>query len=978
MKTAILEVVMTDPQGEVITVNYATENATATAGVDYVAKSGVLTFAPGETSKTITISINDPRKVEIPEPGKTFRVHLTTVRGNAILGTPTLCTVTIKTKEGEIVTGDDGPIILRGLITNSYHNELGRGGYFHQYSGTSEGQSVGILGSLLAHELLTGGTDEEKTASAHYLKIGQDMLDAIGNGSPTGAMLRQPVPSNPDTLCMLHWLFAARGPVNYQAINYSFTSPKAGSKLIIPAAQHGADVFQVWKIFPKNSYLLYNSPFSPTYDNDNPTIDTSVVIPPNGWTRDAQNNVSITVPAGADPSVAEWHVIYAYQNAGILPQGRAYEAYPCWTPIPDGYAACAPDTFRWFDYALTKAAVLDKRAGKATEHIQLRDACRRTALKGQDLTDLREIFKPMPQFDAIPSSGEPSGVFCYSNHEAAELPTPTQIAEGAGAEWSGYNFWSRVGGSGGGVTAGEYVWTPTNMLEAAPSGKNKFVGALKCTVPAGYGQVQIGRGVNDTWRAKTDYQEPDQFMFVALSISKKPLIGEAIYVYVSSTKFYDGETRWYADITDYADLIPSANPTEPVYLLIPRSDFKRKDGDNSVLQPGQRFENFGVSIEMTGPYTLQLLALRIIGGATAQAVMDDLPRAVKGSVMPFFPGAMPFATNADVVKQQFVGWNGSPFHGYQQPDFWSHLEAEANVIHPLLNPAEDLPVPNRTTGVLEYPILAKTAGGVNKTRAAMLMEQQLYFLQRAQEQYVADGGVEGYYAHTFVLNTPARISLGDPVPHTWVYVNDDPNTKWTGYLTRVVEALGRLVYETRDNTAYDTARAMAQSQVLKTLKAIDTIWPNLNGKDYYDDTTKTTYKVYGMPTDFPDPKLSGPLTQYEEPHTVALVLRGCAWLKASGKVTGDDLALTDALAKRCYDYLVLRWHTAVDEFRYTWANFNKAKDDKGEYYGFWIFEIICTLVYMLQTPGSVAAGIDTAVMRDWVTKHSLWIKANTK
>jgi hypothetical protein len=57
-----------------VTVSYATEAGSATAGSDYQAASGTVTFAPGETSKTITVLVNGDR---LPEPNETFHVRLT-------------------------------------------------------------------------------------------------------------------------------------------------------------------------------------------------------------------------------------------------------------------------------------------------------------------------------------------------------------------------------------------------------------------------------------------------------------------------------------------------------------------------------------------------------------------------------------------------------------------------------------------------------------------------------------------------------------------------------------------------------------------------------------------------------------------------------------------------------------------------------------------------------------------------------------
>jgi ELWxxDGT repeat protein len=50
-----------------VTVAYATANGSASAGSDYQAASGSVTFAPGETSKSITVQVNGDRRGEADE-----------------------------------------------------------------------------------------------------------------------------------------------------------------------------------------------------------------------------------------------------------------------------------------------------------------------------------------------------------------------------------------------------------------------------------------------------------------------------------------------------------------------------------------------------------------------------------------------------------------------------------------------------------------------------------------------------------------------------------------------------------------------------------------------------------------------------------------------------------------------------------------------------------------------------------------------
>ncbi len=74
------------------TVDFATSNLTATAGVDYTATNGTLAFAQGEMAKTLTVPILYD---EVPEADKQFKVTLSNPAGGAVLGPFATATVTI-------------------------------------------------------------------------------------------------------------------------------------------------------------------------------------------------------------------------------------------------------------------------------------------------------------------------------------------------------------------------------------------------------------------------------------------------------------------------------------------------------------------------------------------------------------------------------------------------------------------------------------------------------------------------------------------------------------------------------------------------------------------------------------------------------------------------------------------------------------------------------------------------------------------
>ena len=65
--TATFTVTLNAPSGQGVSVNYATSNGTATSGADYTAVSGTLNFAPGVTTRTITVPILDDTTFENSE-----------------------------------------------------------------------------------------------------------------------------------------------------------------------------------------------------------------------------------------------------------------------------------------------------------------------------------------------------------------------------------------------------------------------------------------------------------------------------------------------------------------------------------------------------------------------------------------------------------------------------------------------------------------------------------------------------------------------------------------------------------------------------------------------------------------------------------------------------------------------------------------------------------------------------------------------
>jgi Calx-beta domain/Bacterial Ig domain/RTX calcium-binding nonapeptide repeat (4 copies)/von Willebrand factor type A domain/Bacterial cadherin-like domain len=105
---AVFTVTLSSPSKDTITVRYTTSDGTALGGTDYTPTTGVLTFAPGETSKTIAVPVLNDTAAPVHEGPETFTLTLSEPV-NVGLPTPTTQGTIVDDGTGTGGTDDDRP-----------------------------------------------------------------------------------------------------------------------------------------------------------------------------------------------------------------------------------------------------------------------------------------------------------------------------------------------------------------------------------------------------------------------------------------------------------------------------------------------------------------------------------------------------------------------------------------------------------------------------------------------------------------------------------------------------------------------------------------------------------------------------------------------------------------------------------------------------------------------------------------------------
>jgi ELWxxDGT repeat protein len=175
------------------TVDYATSDVTATAaGLDYVAKTGTVTFPQGSTQQTVTILVNGDL---LDEGNETFHVTLSASTGPAILiaqGTGTIVNddTSISVNNASVSEGNTGTTnltftasltkVYRAAVTVTYTTSEGGGGPALATSGTD---FVATTGTVTIPQGLTSATFTVPVIGDVVDEIAETFLVTLSNST---------------------------------------------------------------------------------------------------------------------------------------------------------------------------------------------------------------------------------------------------------------------------------------------------------------------------------------------------------------------------------------------------------------------------------------------------------------------------------------------------------------------------------------------------------------------------------------------------------------------------------------------------------------------------------------------------------------------------------------------------------------------------------------------------------------------------
>jgi hypothetical protein len=280
---AVFNVTLSAPSGETTTVQYAAADGTAAAGSDYYAASGTLTFAPGQTSQTINVSvIGDP----VYDPNETFTVNLSN---------PTNATLARAQATGTIVSGITPvyPGVSNVTVTNVPSGT------------TSANFNVTLSGpwpqTVTYYYTTANGS---ATAGSDYTATGGTVTFAPGQTSvPVSVpVLGDPLYDAPETFYLQ--LLGMTGAVVTQGTATILSSVPQPALAVGDVSVQDGTSGTTPAAFTVSLSAASNEPVTVSYATANGSADSSDYTPTSGTLTFApgQTSQTVTVPVFGDPN----------------------------------------------------------------------------------------------------------------------------------------------------------------------------------------------------------------------------------------------------------------------------------------------------------------------------------------------------------------------------------------------------------------------------------------------------------------------------------------------------------------------------------------------------------------------------------------------------------------------------------------------------------------------------------------------------
>ena len=207
-----LNVTRTNGSTGTVSVNYATTDATATAPLDYTAAAGALVFKDGETSKSITIPINDNN---VQEGSHYFTISLSNPTGGAVLGNvikaklsiqdndyPTLSINDVSQMEGNTgTTAFTFTVTSSNAITNdvavNYSTSDGTATAGSDYQANTGTLNIPAGQTSRTITILVNGDTTPEVDETFFVNLSKPDQTIIGNAQGKGTILNDdgPVPA---------------------------------------------------------------------------------------------------------------------------------------------------------------------------------------------------------------------------------------------------------------------------------------------------------------------------------------------------------------------------------------------------------------------------------------------------------------------------------------------------------------------------------------------------------------------------------------------------------------------------------------------------------------------------------------------------------------------------------------------------------------------------------------------------------------